>query len=129
MPTEPTKPNSVYPDAYKGRLKNVDTPPPEEARIISKDVDGSKEYERSKEFIREEEYTRLDDKLRFLIIFMTVIIGILAILSRMIGSFFPYYKQALILAIGLLIAFIVYYLIRRSKIKKDSKKFKDNKSN
>ena len=125
-------PDEIYNKASSGRLKDADNSsagPREEARIISADVAGSEKHEREKQRWRENQSTRLRDKFPIKFIFLSVAVFSLSIANGLYGIFLPIISYILYVVGGILVAYIIYYIIRQSKISHDSRKYKKQRKN
>ncbi|MBR3319008.1 hypothetical protein IKG06_00690 [Candidatus Saccharibacteria bacterium] len=120
-------PDEIYHRPISGRLKDANSTsevPKEEAKIISSNVEGSEEYEREKQLWREGQSVRLNDGFRTKFIFLCVAIASLILANGLYGAFLPVISYILYAVSGILAVYIIYYLIRQSKISYDSRKYK-----
>ena len=124
-------PDEIYRQATSGRLKQSDNPvnPPEEARIISANVDGSEEYEREKQLWRDRQSVGLSDEFPMRFVFLSIAVVALGFANRLYGVFLPVVSYILYAVGGLFIAYLIYYVVRQSKISHDSRKYKKQKKN
>lgn len=115
---------NIYPEATEGRVKTSDTPLPEEQKIISRNVDGSKEYEDFKERARENELDTISHRFFGLSIFFVVAIVALAFSNAVYGWYLPYIKYILGAVAGIFLLIVIVFLIRQFRLRHASKKYK-----
>ncbi len=119
--------DAIYPKASHGRVQNTndESESYHEIHFISMNVEGSKESEREKERWRRTESTNLNDKLVVYVTFLAVLIGCLTIAEFFYGRYLPIIGFFLTVAVVILFVVIVIYAVKQSKIKKESRKFKN----
>ena len=124
-------PDEIYHKASSGRLKNTDNPEEshDEIHFISMNVEGSEEYEREKENWRESQSIGLSDRFPIRFVFATIAIFALGFANKLYGTFLPIISYFLYAVGGLLIIYLIYYVVRQSKISSDSRKYKKRDKN
>ena len=124
-------PDEIYHKASSGRLKNTDNPEEshDEIHFISMNVEGSEEYEREKENWRESQSIGLSDRFPIRFVFATIAIFALGFANKLYGTFLPIISYFLYAVGGLLIVYLIYYVVRQSKISSDSRKYKKRDKN
>lgn len=115
---------NIYPEATEGRIKTSDTPLPEESRIISKNVEGSKTYEDFKQHARLSKLDKLTNRFVWCAIFLITATSALTFSSALYGRFLPIINVLVKVFAGLLAALIIYYFIRRLIISHASRRYK-----
>lgn len=118
---------NIYPEATEGRVKTSDTPLPEESKIISADVEGSKAYEDFKQNVREAQATRLDDNLYGRIVFFTIGLFALAFANKLYGTFLPIIDIIIKIVAAIFALFLLYYVVRQIQISLASRRYKKNR--
>lgn len=115
---------NIYPEATEGRIKTSDTPPPEEPKIISANIDGSPEYEDFKQNVREAQSVKLEDNLFGRIVFFTIGLFALAFADKLYGNFLPIIGIIIKIVAAIFAACLVYYVVRQIQISRASRKYK-----
>lgn len=115
---------NIYPEATEGRIKTSDTPPPEEPKIISADVEGSKVYEDFKQNLREAQSVKLEDNLFGRIVFFTIGLFALAFANKLYGTFLPIIGIIIKIVAAIFALFLLYYVVRQIQISLASRRYK-----
>ena len=118
---------NIYPEATEGRIKTSDTPNPDEAKIISADVDGSKVYEDFKQRARLTTGDKLTRLFVWHAIFFIVTLSALTFSNALYGTFLPIISIIIRVVASLFAALLVFYVVRQIQISIASRRYKKNR--
>ena len=118
---------NIYPEATEGRVKTSNTQRPDEAKIISADVEGSKKYENFKQNVREAKSVQLEDNLFGRIVFFTIGLFALSFADKLYGTFLPIIGIIIKIVGAIFIVLLVYHVIRQIQISLASHRYKKNR--